>query len=248
MRQMNEVTEKIINDGSRSVIIKLIDRVLKWGDNLEAKAEGYLPFTPLNIAYKYLDKRVQTILDIGCGKGDPMLFINRHRKFYVVGVDVFSPYLDMCKRRGSHDELVQGDIRELTFAGKSFDAVLALRVLEHLTQEEGQELLGKMESIGRYQVILITPVEEFKQSKYDENEFQEHKSVWKPNQLKKMGYKVYLNGLKGIQKDSAHITRFQKIIAGFGHILWVLAGPVVVLFPSLGANMVAVKNLKELKR
>lgn len=231
--------------GSKPVFMRLVDTILRVGDNFEAKAEGYIPFTPLNIAYTHLDKRVRTILDLGCGKGGPMRFINRHQKYYSVGVDIFPAYLDICKERGSHDELVQQDIRELNLPPKSFDAVLALRVLEHLTQVEGMKLLTKLETIAHYQIILITPIESFKQSTCDDNECQEHKSNWSPAQLKDLGYKVYPNGLRGIQKDTAHITRFEKIIAGMGHVLWVLGGPIVMLFPSLAANMVAVKNIEE---
>ena len=214
-------------------------------DNFEAKTEGYLPFTPINIAYRHLDKKAKTILDLGCGKGDPMLFINRRKTFQTVGVDIFTDYLKMCHKKHSHDEFVQSDIRELSFPKKSFDIALALRVLEHLTKDEGSQLLQDLETIARSQVIIITPIEQFKQSTYDHNIFQEHKYIWSPVELKSRGYKVYLNGIKGIQKDSATITRFEKTVAGFGHVLWVLAGPVVLIFPSIAANVVAVKNVQK---
>lgn len=234
--------------GRKLAFTMLIDRMLKVGDGFEAKTEGYVPFTPLNIAYRHLDKRVKTILDLGCGKGDPMLFINRHGKYRTVGMDIFPAYLDICREKGSHNELIQQDIREVSFPQGSFDAVLALRVLEHLSETEGLQLLARLEEIARYQVILITPIEDFEQSSYDNNKFQEHRSRWTLNKFKQIGYKTYPNGLKGIQKDSAHITRRQKLVAGMGHILWVISGPVVMIFPGLAANVVAVKNIGPLDK
>lgn len=220
--------------------MRIADKVGK----LEARLEGYLPFTPVNIVYRHLDKKAKNILDLGCGKGDPMVFINRDKQFQTVGVDIFPEYLNICRQKHSHNELIYSDILELEIPHKSYDIVLGLRVLEHFTVVEGAYLLGKMEAIARKQVIIITPVEQFKQSSFDNNRFQEHKYIWSPAELRFRGYKLYLNGLKGFQHDSAVETRFQKIFAFGGLLLWVIMGWLPLVFPSVAANMVAVKDLK----
>ena len=212
-------------------------------DNMEAKLEGYFPYTPTAIVYRHLNKHAVNILDLGCGKGDPMLFINRSKKYYTVGVDAFPEYLQMCKLKNSHNRYIQGDILEQMFSQNTYDIVLGLRILEHFTKEDGIKLLDKMESTARKQVIIVTPVEDFKQTKYDNNRFQEHKYIWTPQELKDRGYKIYLNGFKGIQKDSATVSHAMKRVAIVGHVVWGIFGWLPMFIPSIAANMVAVKDL-----
>lgn len=224
--------------------MKSKNKILRLVDDFEAKAQGYVPFTPLNIACRRLDKKSRTILDLGCGVGEPMQFINRKKQYYTVGVDVFPEYLKICQQTKSYNKLIQGDIRKLDFAPKSFDIVLALRVIEHLTKEESSLLLKDMESIARKQIVIIVPAVEYKQSAYENNEFQEHKCFWSPAELKGLGYKVYSNGLRWFLNDTSTMTNFDKIISYLGHGLWVLSGWVVFLFPTLSANSIAIKDLK----
>ena len=44
---------------------------------LVRKLRPYIPFSALNTVWRKLDKSSRTILDVGCGKGEPMAFINR---------------------------------------------------------------------------------------------------------------------------------------------------------------------------
>ena len=212
-------------------------------DNMEAKLEGYFPFTPIGIVARNLNKNATNILDLGCGKGDPMLFLNRERKYYVMGIEIFPEYIKMCEKKMSHDVVIEYDLNKLDNFAMKFDIVLGLRILEHFDREDGVKLLDNMERIAHKQVIIVTPVEDFKQTKYDNNEFQEHKYIWTPQELKDRGYKVYLNGFKGFQKDSATVSNAMKSAAMFGHAIWGILGWMPILVPSIAANMVAVKNL-----
>ena len=105
------------------------------------KLRGYIPFTNWNLVWRHLEKKAESILDVGCGTGKPMRFLNRHGRFVTVGIDGFEPSLEQCRRDGSHDTLVLGDIRPLPFNEKSFDIVLCLQALEHLEKKDGELLL-----------------------------------------------------------------------------------------------------------
>lgn len=118
----------------------------------------YVPFTALNTMWRKLDKNSRTIADVGCGKGEPMAFINRHRKFDVVGIDIFRPYLEQAKSRGVYQNLILGDVRHLPFRDKSFDAVICMKVLERLEEGEGEKLLSELERGVKTQILLSTPV------------------------------------------------------------------------------------------
>ena len=212
-------------------------------DELELKLEGYVPFTPVNIVSRHLNKDARDILDLGCGKGDPMLFLNKERKYYVMGAEIFPEYIKICEKKMSHDVVIEYDLKELEHFAMKFDVVLGLRILEHFTKEDGIKILDNMERIANKQVIITTPIEQFRQSAYDDNKFQEHKYIWSPEELKARGYRIYLNGIKGFQFDSATITKRQKIVSYFGHVLWSISGFIVFFIPSMAANMVAVKDL-----
>ena len=94
-----------------------------------------------------LHPQAKAVLDIGCGAGNYMLKLLEKLKATggstavdVVLVDLSRPMLDRALSRVSQAttgrvSIRQGDIRELSFADSSFDAVLAAAVLHHLRDE-----------------------------------------------------------------------------------------------------------------
>lgn len=147
-------------------------------ENLVKKLRPYMPLTALNTLWRLLDKDAQSILDVGCGRGEPMKFINRSKKFYMVSLDIFKPYLIEAKRNGTHSDYILCDVRMMPVREKTFDVVLCVEVLEHLRREDGVKLIKSMEKVARKQVILTTPVNKYVQHAYDDNPWQEHKYVW----------------------------------------------------------------------
>ena len=176
-----------------------------------------MPFTELNTVWRCLDKDAKNILDIGCGKGQPMQFINRHKEFCVTGVDTFESSLKECEHTGVYDDLVLGDVLALPFEKKSFDVVICLALLEHLEKEEGEKLLRKMEGIARKQVIITTPVGEYEQGPLEGNPHQQHKYCWEPAELKEKGYKVRGVGIRGVMGEGALFSRLAKVIGASPH-------------------------------
>jgi ubiquinone/menaquinone biosynthesis C-methylase UbiE len=74
------------------------------------------------------------ILDVGCGEGftiDRLISVNSHLP--IQGLDYDLPALLRAKKE--HPEILfqMGDIRRLPFAADSFELVLCLEVLEHLS-------------------------------------------------------------------------------------------------------------------
>ena len=47
------------------------------------------PLSNISIARRWIDKRVFQILDVACGRGVPTEVINRRKKFFTVGIDLF---------------------------------------------------------------------------------------------------------------------------------------------------------------
>ncbi len=201
----------------------------------------YIPFTRRNILSRSIDKSAKTLLDVGCGNGITMGFINKRKKFVAAGVDIHQPYLAQCKLRGIFTHLYCYDIRALPFGPKSFDVVLCLQVLEHLEREEGLKLLQRMEQIARKQVILDVPVGELPQWGFDNNPFQAHKSSWYPVDLKKMGYRI--RGYDVVFTLARFLCRLPNGFKLSYYPSSLLVTPFVYFIPRLAGHMVCVKNL-----
>jgi len=112
------------------------------------------------------------------------------KRFFSVGIDICETRLSQSKQAGIHDPWIKGDINIIEFAPKSFDIVLAVDVIEHLSKEDGLRLIQKMETIARHKVIIVTP-----------NGFERiegvHKCGWELSELRDMGYNV--KGLCGLR-------------------------------------------------
>jgi len=216
--------------------------ISKLADKYAWRMRPYVPLTALNTVWRLLDKGAATILDIGCGKGEPMKFINRKGSFKVVGMDIFQPYLMECKELGVYNECVRCDIRCLPFQTKSFDIVVCMAVLEHLPKNEGTKLIKDMEHIARKQVIVSVPKGVYEQyNATDGNPAQVHKAFWWPDDLKKLGYRVRGQGLS-IYGEFGPLTHLPQSIRWLGYLLYCLASPFVYFLPRLSGNMVAIKR------
>jgi len=141
----------------------------------------------------------ETVLDLGCGHHSPLQVCKIP---FSVGVELFEPSLKESMRKGIHSQYIQADIRQIEFKPKSFDAVIAIELLEHLTKQEGAELLDKdkMERWARKKVVVTTPNGYLWQGTYANNPLQEHKSGWSVKELRELEFRVFgLNGWKRLR-------------------------------------------------
>lgn len=202
----------------------------------------FVPFTLMNAVWRSLGKSERTILDVGCGKGEPMRIINRFKRFYSVGVDIFRPYLIESKRKNTHDAYLLCDVRWLPFRKRKFDAVICLEVLEHLTKNDGSKMISEMERIARKKVIITTPRYTVKQNAFDGNPYQEHISFWTPVELTKLGYQVRGLGLREI-RGSGLMPRLLNVSKWLSKIVWILAGLFLYFFPDSAEEYVCWKRV-----
>ncbi len=147
-----------------------------------------------------IDKSSKSILDVGCGRGMPMMVLKQRMKFKEsVGVDLYQPYINECKRRKVHDKYFLCDVRDIPFKDKSFDVVMCLQVIEHLNKKDALKVVEKLESLSRKQVIISTPIGKTFHEAVDGNKLQLHKSGFLPEEFEERGYKVIKMGRKDIE-------------------------------------------------
>lgn len=206
----------------------------------------FLPFSyPFIIRINL--KHARTLLDVGSGNGSFMQRINWDKKFKVIGIELFDAYIRQAKATKLYERILKQDIKKLTFEKNSFDAVLASQIVEHFTKKEGISLVKKMERWARNTVVIGTPNGHFHQEEWEGNKLQGHKSSWYAEDFRKLGYRVYGQGLKlaygqnGFLSSSLANVRILSLpMFFFSYLL----SPFVYFFPRYAAYLIAVRKLR----
>ncbi|MBU1110112.1 class I SAM-dependent methyltransferase [Patescibacteria group bacterium] len=178
--------------------------------------------------YSYLLQReilgeCETVLDVGCGSSSPIQQFSEQLE-YSVGVDIFGPAVEESRQAGIHNEYSAIDALEAgeRFKEKSFDCVLALNLIEHLSKEDGLRLITMMEKIAKKKVIIFTP-NGFLPQGANENMFQEHLSGWTSKEMTDLGYRVIgAGGWKGLRRGGEIVWRPKPFWKGVSLLTQVL--------------------------
>ena len=186
-------------------------------------------------------KGCQTVLDIGCGASPNMRQLGVPR---VIGIEGYAPSVELARQRKTHDEIIQGDVRNLNqyFRPKQFDACVAIDVIEHLPKSDGLQLIKDMERIADKKVVFFTPSGFVPQRHTANDDLQEHLSGWEPDEMRQYGYQVIgLLGPKALRGEYQVIKRrpvfFWGAVSLGGHFLWTRRRP------EKAAAILCVKNL-----
>jgi trans-aconitate methyltransferase len=80
-----------------------------------------------------------TILDLGCGMGEPIAQHFLAQGYRVTGVDAAPAMIARCRARFPHADWLAADMRQLSL-GRRFDAIIAWDSLFHLSRDEQRAL------------------------------------------------------------------------------------------------------------
>ena len=185
-----------------------------------------------------------TLLDVGCGFNSPIQNIKR-KPSYAMGVDAWAPALEQSRSRAIHNDYVQMSVLDIgqRFPPKSFDYVLATELIEHLTAEDGLNLILQMEAIARKRVILTTPNGFLEQDEEWGNPLQKHLSGWTVAQFEAMGYKVI--GVEGLWFLRGHMATIVWWPRPFWAIVSVISQYVTTRHPRMAFRLICVKTIDE---
>jgi len=197
----------------------------------------HLPFTYIGILNGELKKvKFESILDIGGGSGRTFKRIRRLVPVsYAVELDIFEAYISQAKAQNAYDDYILARASSLPFEDRSFDIIIALQLIEHMSKEEALIAIKEMERVAKKKVIITTPRGIYPQEAYDGNPYQEHKSAWDIDEMERLGYKVILYG-----------TRFVRYTGTFLNKLFSYLISVACLFVSpnkTGGGMICIKEI-----
>jgi SAM-dependent methyltransferase len=184
----------------------------------------------------------ESVLDVGCGDRSPLARF-RGRIPLMVGVDAHAPSLERSRALGIHDRYEQCDVTEIAarFPPRSFDAVVALDVIEHLEKPQGLRLLDALETVARKRVIVFTPNRFLPQGEREGNPWQVHRSGWTVEDFAARGYRVLgVNGWKPLRGALA-MPRLRP--RSLGARLSALTQPWVTHRPRHAFQLLAVRDL-----
>jgi SAM-dependent methyltransferase len=207
----------------------------------------YVPFSYMWYIRKFSD-HPKTVLDIGCGNGELMSIITD--KFWkITGLDIFKESLDKANETGCYSQLIQGDLikscRKLVKSKKKYDLVFCSQVIEHISKEDGNMLLDLADKLAKKRIYFGTPrgYMEQPQEFLGNNPYQKHLSGWNLDDFIKRGYKVYGVGFNPVWKEQGLARGKSKLEILFLTIITFPLNPLVYYIPSLGAGIMAIKEL-----
>lgn len=190
-------------------------------------------------------KDMTTVLDVGCGEDSPLGKVKK--TFQSEGIDIFKPSIEKSKKRKIHDTYKLGNIKQLAkyYKPKSFDAVIALDVVEHLEKKDALAMMKQMEKIARKRVVILTPNGFYHQDHLHGNPHQEHLSAWSAKDFQKNNYQTRgLRGLRYLRGEYATIRLKPWIFWGF---ISFVSEPLLYFVPRLSYHLFAFKNLNSSK-
>jgi SAM-dependent methyltransferase len=88
-----------------------------------------------------------TILDVGCGLGEPIASYFVERGYRVVGVDSSPSMIALCRHRHPTAEWLVGDMRALTLH-RQFDGVIAWDSFFHLCPQDQREMFPRFRNMA----------------------------------------------------------------------------------------------------
>lgn len=208
--------------------------------NIRKKALSiyYFIFPGFRSLLKKECKFINSVLDLGCGRNSP---IQHTRIPYRVGVDAFEPYIEESREKNIHQEYIKADLKTVEIPKKSFDLIFCSEVIEHLSKEDGLQLLKIMEKWAKKKIILTTPNGFIHQTSYDNNDLQEHLSGWTVKDFEDLGFKVYgINGLKKMSGENGKILIRPWFL---GKIIIDISNRYILNRPEKAFQLFVVKNI-----
>lgn len=112
----------------------------------------------IKIAASYIPKKTKRLLDIGTGVGLIEEYLGSQGKTYeIYGIDISQKSVNILKKKFKGD-FRKGSVYSLPYGKNSFDVVLALEVLEHISPSKILKVLGKVNEILKPGGVFICSV------------------------------------------------------------------------------------------
>jgi SAM-dependent methyltransferase len=138
-----------------------------------------------------------SVLDLGCGEG--VLALLKRKDVRLFGVDI-SPELLTLARRNGYDEVYASDLTALPFSDHSFDYVVSLDVLGHISFADKERVISEMKRVLKPEGITMHGIECLDRELHGDYE------TMPEEKLRRF---VAIDGHIGLEDDDEHADRFR---------------------------------------
>lgn len=143
--------------------------------SIASRLQGWLPA-----------RRDAVILDVGCGPGNVLYFLEKRGYTNLTGVDLSEEQIAQARAMVRTATLVVGDMHQLLDQDDQYDLIVGLDIIEHFTRQEGFALVERfaraLKPGGR--LILQTPNAESPWASNYRYSDLTHETMFSPRSLK----------------------------------------------------------------
>ena len=127
-----------MEDAANNIVAHYERHALSW--DADRRAAGWIDKPYIARFLEHLPDGA-TVLDLGCGGGDPVALHMAARGFHVTGVDSSPTLISLCQNRMPDQRWIAADMRRLAL-GRRFQGILAWDSFFHLSCDDQRTMFG----------------------------------------------------------------------------------------------------------
>lgn len=197
---------------NKTKVYEVYDEIINWFD--DARTKSLMESEYLNLIVNTIPPS-SSILDLGCGTGEPIAQFFIEKGYKVTGVDGSQKMIELCKKRFPSERWIVSDMREINLP-QQFDVLLAWHSFFHLDFDSQRTMFKIFEShIKPGGVLAFTSGEEEVEVWSDNGGQQLYHASLSTNEynslLKESSFKVLVHNIRDPECGEATVWVAQKI-------------------------------------
>lgn len=140
----------IMTKQNKEKVYESYNEIVEWFDG--ARTKTLMESEYLNLIVNSVPAG-GSVLDLGCGTGEPIAQFFIDKGFNVTGVDGSKKMIELCKKRFPEEQWIVSDIREPNLK-QQFDVVLAWHSFFHLDHDSQRKMFKIFESYTKSGGVL----------------------------------------------------------------------------------------------